>query len=48
VSQQTVDEFVELVPHAHTVDVTDAGHMIAGDNNDAFTAAVADFLDRID
>jgi pimeloyl-ACP methyl ester carboxylesterase len=47
VSRQTVDEFLRLVPHAHTVDVSDAGHMIAGDNNDAFTAAVADFLDRI-
>lgn len=47
VSQQTVDEFAELVPHANTVDVTDAGHMIAGDNNDAFTAAIGDFLERI-
>ena len=35
------------VPHAETVDVSGTGHMVAGDDNDAFTAAVADFLDRI-
>jgi len=46
VSQATVDEFTELVPHAETVDVSGTGHMIAGDDNDAFTAAVTDFLDR--
>lgn len=46
VSHATVDEFKQLVPHAETVDVSDTGHMIAGDDNDAFTAAVTDFLGR--
>ncbi|WP_045824588.1 alpha/beta fold hydrolase [Williamsia herbipolensis] len=46
VSTATVDEFKQLVPHAEVVDVSGAGHMIAGDNNDAFTAALVDFLDR--
>lgn len=46
VSQATVDEFKQLVPHAETVDVSGTGHMIAGDDNDASTAAVTDFLDR--
>lgn len=46
VSQETVDEFIGLVPHAHTVDVTGAGHMVAGDDNDAFSLAVATFLER--
>lgn len=46
VSQETVSEFLQLVPHAETTDVTGTGHMVAGDNNDAFTAAVTDFLDR--
>ncbi|MGJ0119949.1 alpha/beta fold hydrolase [Williamsia sp. MIQD14] len=46
VSAATVEEFKQLVPHAETVDVSGAGHMIAGDNNDAFTAAVTDFLSR--
>lgn len=44
VSQETVEEFIDLVPHAHTVDITGAGHMIAGDDNDAFTLAVIEFL----
>jgi pimeloyl-ACP methyl ester carboxylesterase len=46
VSQETVDDFIEQVPHAETVDVTGAGHMIAGDDNDTFSTAVADFLNR--
>ncbi len=45
-SQHSVDEFLEVVPHAETVDVSGTGHMVAGDDNDAFTAAVAGFLDR--
>ena len=47
VSHDTVAEFLAAVPHAETVDVSGTGHMVAGDDNDAFTAAVADFLDRI-
>lgn len=46
ISEQTVAEFCDLVPHAETTDVSDAGHMIAGDDNVAFTAAVSDFLAR--
>jgi pimeloyl-ACP methyl ester carboxylesterase len=45
-SQQSVDEFLKVVPHAQAVDVSGTGHMVAGDDNDAFTAAVAGFLDR--
>ncbi len=45
-SQQSVEEFLEVVPHAEAVDVSGTGHMVAGDDNDAFTAAVAEFLDR--
>ena len=44
VSQDTVDEFLHLVPHAETIDVSGTGHMIAGDDNAAFSAAVTDFL----
>lgn len=45
-SQQSVDEFLKVVPHAQAVEVSGMGHMVAGDDNDAFTAAVAGFLDR--
>jgi pimeloyl-ACP methyl ester carboxylesterase len=44
VSQRGVDELLEILPHARTADVSDAGHMVAGDDNDVFTARVADFL----
>ena len=46
ISVDGVREFQEVVPHAEFVDVSGAGHMVAGDRNDAFTRAVADFLDR--
>jgi pimeloyl-ACP methyl ester carboxylesterase len=44
---QEVRQFLDLVPHAQYVDVTGAGHMIAGDSNDLFTEAVVAFLDRL-
>ncbi len=47
VSEEGVREFLETVPHAEFVDVSGAGHMVAGDRNDAFTDAVAEFLVRV-
>ena len=44
VSEETADEFRHAVPHAQYVDVSGAGHMVAGDQNDAFGLAVLDFL----
>ncbi len=44
VSRESVDDFLECVPHATYVDVADASHMVAGDRNDIFTAALVDFL----
>ena len=40
--------FLDLVPHARYADVSGAGHMVAGDHNDAFTHAVLDFLHEAD
>ncbi len=40
-------EFQELVPHAEMVDVSGARHMVAGDKNDAFGAAILDFVSRL-
>lgn len=45
VSDETVAEFLDLVPHAENCEVRGAGHMVAGDDNDAFTATITDFLD---
>lgn len=44
VSHATVDEFMQLVPHAQHVEVPGATHMLAGDANDAFTRAIAGFI----
>ncbi len=47
ISSESVHEFLEAVPHARFVDVAEAGHMIAGDRNDLFSAAVLEFLDHV-
>jgi len=44
VSPQSADAFLELVPHARFVDVSGAGHMVAGDKNDVFAQAILSFL----
>lgn len=47
VSEEGAARFQRLVPHAEHVDVGGARHMLAGDSNDAFTAAVLAFLARV-
>jgi pimeloyl-ACP methyl ester carboxylesterase len=47
VSDESVRELMELIPHAEVVDVAGAGHMVAGDRNDAFNDAVIEFVERI-
>jgi len=47
VSEETAREFLALVPHARFVDVSDAGHMVAGDRNDRFTESVVSFLGEL-
>lgn len=46
VGEEEALEFVTAVPHIQYVDVSGAGHMVAGDSNDAFTSAVIRFLSR--
>jgi pimeloyl-ACP methyl ester carboxylesterase len=46
-SEEGAQEFLRLVPHARMVDVSGAGHMVAGDRNDAFNDAVVSFLDTV-
>jgi hypothetical protein len=45
-SEEGAREFLELCPHAEYVNVTDAGHMVAGDRNDIFANGVIEFLSR--
>ncbi|MBT2145595.1 MULTISPECIES: alpha/beta hydrolase [unclassified Rhodanobacter] len=48
VSRATVDEFMQLVPHARHVELPHATHMVAGDANDAFTREVVRFVQSLD
>jgi pimeloyl-ACP methyl ester carboxylesterase len=48
VSRSTVDEFLQLVPHAQHVELPHATHMVAGDANDAFTREVVRFVQSLD
>lgn len=44
-SADVAHEFTELATTATLAEVSHAGHMVAGDNNDAFTAAIRVWLD---
>ncbi|WP_416140793.1 alpha/beta fold hydrolase [Halomonas sp. HK25] len=46
VSQAGVDQFLSICPHAEYVNLQGARHMVAGDKNDIFGAAIIDFLSR--
>ena len=46
-SEEGAHEFLEMVPHARYADVGGAGHMVAGDRNDAFNDAVVTFLEDV-
>jgi non-heme chloroperoxidase len=46
-SEEGARELLALVPSARFADVAGAGHMVAGDRNDAFTGAVLAFLDEV-
>lgn len=45
VSDEGLREMQQLIPQAETVQVHAAGHMIAGDDNDVFTAELLRFID---
>ena len=41
-----VKDFLKKVPRAEFVELSDAGHPAAGDDNDAFSEAVVQFVSR--
>jgi len=45
-SEAGAQAFLALCPHSEYMNITDAGHMVAGDRNDIFGHAVIDFLAR--
>ena len=46
VSEDKAAQFCARFPAVEFVDVSGAGHMVAGDRNDAFTVSVVEFLER--
>lgn len=46
VSEEGAKELLELIPTATLIDVTGAGHMVAGDDNDVFSGGLKGFLDN--
>ncbi|GAA3954428.1 alpha/beta hydrolase [Gordonia caeni] len=46
VSEAGVESMLRLIPHAEAAGVNGAGHMVAGDDNQVFAAAIVDFLRR--
>jgi pimeloyl-ACP methyl ester carboxylesterase len=48
ITEEIADEFATLVPGSERVEVGGAGHMVAGDRNDRFLAAMEPFLTRLD
>jgi non-heme chloroperoxidase len=43
-THEAVREFLALCPHASHVDVAGVGHMLTGDDNDAFGRVAIDFI----
>ncbi len=48
VSDAGLADMLQLIPHAQTVDVQAAGHMVAGDDNDVFADRLQAFLTALD
>ena len=48
VDEAGVEDFRRLMPHAELVDVAEAGHMVAGDRNDAFNDAIPEVSGKTD
>ena len=46
-TEEGAQSFLELCPTSEYVNVTGAGHMVAGDRNDVFADAVIEFLGRV-
>ena len=46
VTEEGVQDFLAKIPGSKLADVSDAAHMVAGDQNDAFSSAVIRFLEE--
>jgi len=48
VDEAAIVHLLQILPKGKAVRVAGAGHMVAGDRNDAFGAAVLDFLRQLE
>jgi pimeloyl-ACP methyl ester carboxylesterase len=46
-SEEGAQEFLNLCPYCEYVNVTNAAHMVAGDENDVFATSIMEFLGRV-
>lgn len=46
-TDEGVQQFLDLAPNSEYVNIASAGHMVAGDRNDTFGKAVVEFLTRV-
>jgi pimeloyl-ACP methyl ester carboxylesterase len=46
-SEEGAQAFLKMCPHSEYINVTAAGHMVAGDRNDIFGKSVIEFLSRV-
>jgi pimeloyl-ACP methyl ester carboxylesterase len=47
VSREAALDLERLIPGAHSVEIANAGHMVAGDENEVFDSAVGRFVDGL-
>ena len=47
-SRDTADEMLAMLPQGQLAEVAGAHHMVAGDDNNAFMAALLTFIDTLD
>ena len=47
-SRETAEEMLDILPHGQLAEVAGAHHMVAGDDNNAFMAALLAFIDTLD
>ena len=47
VDTEGATRLLNLIPHCRWVNVQDAAHMVAGDQNDVFNSAIADFVTQV-
>jgi non-heme chloroperoxidase len=48
VSREIMEEFLRMVPHAQSIEISGAGHTVPGDSNELFTEAVLKFISTLD